>query len=107
MVTQYGMTERLGAIRFGQQNGEVFLGRDMGHIRDYSEEVAAIVDEEVKKLIELLEESGIAEIEITEGEEGVRISRFPKGGTFLDGALSYLPQEAWPELVQFALDTLA
>ncbi|MCI0689571.1 MAG: ATP-dependent zinc metalloprotease FtsH [Sporichthyaceae bacterium] len=52
MVTQYGMTERLGAIRFGQQNGEVFLGRDMGHIRDYSEEVAAIVDEEVKKLIE-------------------------------------------------------
>jgi cell division protease FtsH len=52
MVTQFGMTERLGAIRFGQQNGEVFLGRDMGHIRDYSEEVAAIVDEEVKKLIE-------------------------------------------------------
>jgi len=52
MVTQYGMTERLGAIRFGQENGEVFLGRDMGHIRDYSEEVAAIVDEEVKRLIE-------------------------------------------------------
>jgi cell division protease FtsH len=52
MVTQYGMTERLGAIRFGQENGEVFLGKDMGHIRDYSEQVAAIVDEEVKKLIE-------------------------------------------------------
>jgi cell division protease FtsH len=52
MVTQYGMTERLGAIKFGQDNGEVFLGRDMGHQRDYSEEVAAIVDEEVKKLIE-------------------------------------------------------
>src|SRR5215475_4396862 len=52
MVMQFGMTERLGAIRFGQDNNEVFLGRDMGHIRDYSEEVAAIVDEEVKKLIE-------------------------------------------------------
>jgi cell division protease FtsH len=52
MVTQYGMTERLGAIKFGQDNGEVFLGRDMGHQRDYSEEVAAIVDEEVKKFIE-------------------------------------------------------
>jgi cell division protease FtsH len=52
MVTQYGMTERLGAIRFGQENGEVFLGKDMGHIRDYSEQVAAVVDEEVKKLIE-------------------------------------------------------
>ncbi|HZU56685.1 MAG TPA: ATP-dependent zinc metalloprotease FtsH [Actinocrinis sp.] len=52
MVTQYGMTERLGTIKLGQDSGEVFLGRDMGHQRDYSEEVAAIVDEEVKKLIE-------------------------------------------------------
>ncbi|MGH3342449.1 MAG: ATP-dependent zinc metalloprotease FtsH, partial [Carbonactinosporaceae bacterium] len=52
MVTQFGMTERLGAIKFGSDNGEVFLGREMGHQRDYSEEVAAIVDEEVKKLIE-------------------------------------------------------
>jgi cell division protease FtsH len=52
MVTQYGMTERLGAIKLGQDSGEVFLGRDMGHQRDYSEDVAALVDEEVKKLIE-------------------------------------------------------
>ena len=48
MVTQYGMTERLGAIRYGQEQGEVFLGRDMGHTRDYSEEVAAAIDEEVR-----------------------------------------------------------
>ncbi len=52
MVTQYGMTERLGAIKLGQEQGEVFLGRDMGHQRDYSEEIAAIVDAEIKKLIE-------------------------------------------------------
>ncbi|HEX4787855.1 MAG TPA: ATP-dependent zinc metalloprotease FtsH [Actinospica sp.] len=52
MVTQYGMTERLGAIKLGQDSGEVFLGRDMGHQRDYSEDVAGLVDEEVKKLIE-------------------------------------------------------
>ncbi len=52
MVTQYGMTERLGAIRYGQEQGEVFLGRDMGHMRDYSEEVAAAIDEEVRSLIE-------------------------------------------------------
>ncbi|NUK05573.1 ATP-dependent metallopeptidase FtsH/Yme1/Tma family protein [Streptomyces lunaelactis] len=52
MVTQYGMTERLGAIKFGGDNSEPFLGREMGHPRDYSEEVAALVDEEVKKLIE-------------------------------------------------------
>ncbi len=52
MVTQYGMTERLGAIRYGQENSEVFLGRDMGHMRDYSEEVAAAIDEEVRAFIE-------------------------------------------------------
>ena len=52
MVTQYGMTERLGAIRYGQEQGEVFLGRDMGHMRDYSEEVAAAIDEEVRAFIE-------------------------------------------------------
>ncbi|WP_431948294.1 ATP-dependent zinc metalloprotease FtsH [Actinacidiphila sp. bgisy167] len=52
MVTQYGMTERLGAIKFGTSDGEPFLGREMSHQRDYSEEVAGLVDEEVKKLIE-------------------------------------------------------
>ena len=52
MVTQYGMTERLGAIKFGSDNSEPFLGREMAHQRNYSEEVAALVDEEVKQLIE-------------------------------------------------------
>ncbi|EST38996.1 cell division protein FtsH [Streptomycetaceae bacterium MP113-05] len=52
MVTQYGMTERLGAIKFGSDNSEPFLGKEMGHQRDYSEEVAGLVDEEVKSLIE-------------------------------------------------------
>ncbi|MFZ5869306.1 MAG: ATP-dependent metallopeptidase FtsH/Yme1/Tma family protein, partial [Actinomycetota bacterium] len=52
MVTQYGMSERIGAIKLGQSNGEVFLGRDMGHERDYSEELASIVDEEVRRFIE-------------------------------------------------------
>ncbi len=52
MVTQYGMSERLGAVKFGQESGEVFMGRDMGHGRDYSEEVAAQVDAEVRSLVE-------------------------------------------------------
>ncbi|MAT61936.1 MAG: cell division protein FtsH [Micrococcales bacterium] len=52
MVTQYGMTERLGAIRYGQEEGEVFLGRDYGHTRDYSEQIASSIDEEVRGLIE-------------------------------------------------------
>ncbi len=51
MVTQYGMTERLGAIKLGETEGEPFLGRDMGHTRNYSEDVAAIVDDETKKLL--------------------------------------------------------
>src|SRR5918993_1799280 len=51
MVTQYGMTERLGAIKLGTGHAEPFLGRDFGHERDYSEEIAAIIDEEVSKLI--------------------------------------------------------
>jgi cell division protease FtsH len=52
MVTQYGMTERLGAIRYGSGSSEVFLGREMGHQRDYSEEVAAAIDEEIRALID-------------------------------------------------------
>jgi cell division protease FtsH len=51
MVTQYGMTEKLGAIKLGSGEAEPFLGRDFGHQRDYSEDIAAIVDEEVSKLI--------------------------------------------------------
>jgi len=51
MVTQYGMTERLGAIKFGEDSPEPFLGRDLGSQRNYSEEIAAAVDEEVGKLI--------------------------------------------------------
>jgi cell division protease FtsH len=51
MVTQFGMTERLGAIKLGESSGEPFMGRDFGHTRDYSEDVAAVVDEETKKFL--------------------------------------------------------
>ncbi|MDN5895860.1 MAG: cell division protein FtsH, partial [Nocardioides sp.] len=51
MVTQYGMTDRLGAIKLGEAQGEPFVGRDMGHQRNYSEDIAAIVDEETKKFL--------------------------------------------------------
>ena len=51
MVTQYGMSDRLGAIKLGDSSSEPFMGRDMGHQRNYSEEVAAVIDEEVKKLL--------------------------------------------------------
>ncbi len=52
MVTQFGMSERVGAIKLGSEGGEVFLGRDYGHQRDYSEELAGVVDDEIRRLIE-------------------------------------------------------
>jgi cell division protease FtsH len=52
MVTQFGMSEKIGAIKLGQDSGEVFMGRDMGHGRDYSETVAATVDVEVRRLVD-------------------------------------------------------
>ncbi len=52
MVTQYGMSERIGAVKLGSSGGEPFLGASAGHDRDYSESVAAVVDEEVRKLID-------------------------------------------------------
>ncbi len=51
MVTRYGFSDRLGAIVYGQDQSEVFLGRDLGHTRNYSEETANAIDEEVNKLI--------------------------------------------------------
>jgi cell division protease FtsH len=53
MVMQFGMTERLGAIKYGTESGEVFMGRDMGHGREYSEEVASAIDEEVRAFIDV------------------------------------------------------
>ena len=52
MVTQYGMTEAIGAIKLGGGSTEPFMGRDYGHQRDYSENIAAVVDREVRTLIE-------------------------------------------------------
>ena len=52
MVTQYGMSERIGAVKLGSGGGEPFLGAGGGHERDYSESVAGIVDAEVRKLID-------------------------------------------------------
>ncbi len=51
MVTKYGMSEKLGPITYGSDNNEVFLGRDMGHIRNYSEEIASEIDAEVRNII--------------------------------------------------------
>ena len=59
MVMKYGMSKRLGTIMFGSGQEEAFLGRDFGHQRDYSEHTADIIDEEVKKIIDIAYERAI------------------------------------------------
>lgn len=56
MVTQFGMSEKLGPMTFGQGHEHIFLGRDYGHVRDYSEEVATQIDSEMKRIINQLYE---------------------------------------------------
>ncbi|GGM33778.1 ATP-dependent zinc metalloprotease FtsH [Dactylosporangium sucinum] len=53
MITEYGMSAKLGAVKYGTGEGEPFLGRTMGHERDYSEKVAAEIDAEMRSLIEI------------------------------------------------------
>ncbi len=52
MVTRYGMSDKLGPIAFGSDHDEVFLGRDIAASKNYSEEVASLIDEEVKRIID-------------------------------------------------------
>jgi len=52
MITKYGMSDTLGNLVFGNENDEVFIGRDLAQTRNYSEEVAAQIDKEVKKIID-------------------------------------------------------
>jgi cell division protease FtsH len=52
IVTVYGMNEKLGPIQYGRRNEHVFMGRDFGTERDYSEEVATVIDREVKRLVD-------------------------------------------------------
>ena len=52
MVTKYGMSDKLGNMIFGNENDEVFIGRDLAQSKNYSDEIAAIIDNEVKKIID-------------------------------------------------------
>ncbi len=53
MITRFGMSDRLGPVALGRQQGNVFLGRDIMSERDFSEETAAIIDEEVRQLVDV------------------------------------------------------
>jgi cell division protease FtsH len=59
MVTEYGMSDKLGPLTFGHKNELVFLGREIGEQRNYSEEVAQAIDEEVRRLITQAHETAL------------------------------------------------
>jgi cell division protease FtsH len=90
MVTQFGMSEKLGHITLGRREGLVFLGRDIMEEKNYSEETAQLIDEEIKKIVDeaytkakgLLQEnidklkfltSALLEKEVLDGEEVKRM----------------------------------
>ena len=52
MVTQYGMSERVGMIQYGSDEDEVFIGRDLAHTKSYGNEIADVIDEEVKRIVD-------------------------------------------------------
>ena len=52
MVTTYGMSEKMGNLQYGKSEEHVVMGRDFGHTRDFSEEIAAEIDKEVKKIVD-------------------------------------------------------
>ena len=52
MVTQYGMSDKIGMINYGDDEDEVFIGRDLAHTRSYGENVAGLIDSEVKRIID-------------------------------------------------------
>ena len=52
MVCEWGMSEKLGPLAFGEKEGEVFLGRDMGHVKNYSEATAIEIDSEIRRIVQ-------------------------------------------------------
>ena len=52
MVCEWGMSEKLGPLTFGEKEGEIFLGRDMGHMKNYSEATAVEIDGEIRRIVQ-------------------------------------------------------
>ena len=67
MLTVYGMSEKLGNLAYGKSEDHVFMGRDFGHTRDYSEEIAAEIDNEVQRIVN--EQYEIAKTLLTQNQD--------------------------------------
>ena len=103
MVTKYGMSDKLGPIAFGKDNDEVFLGKDYNHMRNYSEEVASEIDEEINKII-LDAYQRCREILASHMEEMSRVAEYlitheKCSGTVFDKLMKNEPIDPEPEIV--------
>ena len=70
MVTVYGMSDKMGNLQYGKSQEHVFMGRDFGHSRDFSDEIAAEIDKEVKKIVD--ERYAIAKNLLLQNEDMLR-----------------------------------
>ena len=104
MVTRYGFSEKLGPVVYGQDEGEPFLGRDFNHIRDYSENVAAEIDNEIREIIDTGYET-VREILTAHMDQLHLVARYLMdkekidGATFeklMKGEMEYPPKPAEP-----------
>ncbi len=105
MVTRYGFSEKLGPVVYGQDEGEPFLGRDFNHIRDYSENVAAEIDNEIREIIDTGYET-VREILTAHMDQLHLVARYLMdkekidGATFeklMKGEMEYPPKPGEPE----------
>ncbi|GAI48342.1 unnamed protein product, partial [marine sediment metagenome] len=64
MVCEWGMSKRIGPLAFGKKDNEIFLGREIATHKDYSEETAIAIDQEVRKIVEAAQQHGKIEISI-------------------------------------------
>ena len=103
-MTRYGFSEKLGPVVYGQDEGEPFLGRDFNHIRDYSENVAAEIDNEIREIIDTGYET-VREILTAHMDQLHLVARYLMdkekidGATFeklMKGEMEYPPKPAEP-----------
>ena len=102
MVTQYGMSLVLGPRKFGQEQGEVFLGRDQGHARDYSDDIASQIDAEINMLIDRAHDEARAILETHRATLDALATALIERETVEDVELAELFKDidTWPGLQQ-------
>ncbi len=115
MVTRYGFSEKLGPVVYGQDEGEPFLGRDFNHVRDYSENVAAEIDSEVRDIIDTGYET-VKELLTAHMDQLHLVAAYlmehekidgPTFDKLMKGELDYtLPSERKPEVAVDAMEAL-